>query len=209
MNIRKRRFKQPRRLYDPSFREVVDGLCLKFNQRARGVIFATIAPGIAHVLDFVLVQMAHLMLLGMRTETEFIDAVDDFPEVVAALNPVFQFAENLPDLVLDGVGTFSRGLELFEVGGRVPRSRSRQGRRLSGLCGGPVAVAAFRCRPLIPLIFRSNDVGVGLAGEFRCSIFVSFQVVQVFQEQHPGSLFNIIQFAPTACVFMENIIYIF
>jgi hypothetical protein len=86
-----------------------------FNQRARGVILAAIAPGIAHVLDFVFVEMRHFVLLFFRPEAQAVHEVEDFPQVITALNLVFQLAENLAYLVFNGVRTGRIGLELFKV----------------------------------------------------------------------------------------------
>ena len=43
------------------------------------------------------------MFFGLGAETEGVDVVDDFAEVVAAGDLVFDLAENLADLVFDGV----------------------------------------------------------------------------------------------------------
>lgn len=55
------------------------------------------------------------VLFGMGAETQFIDAVDHFTQTGSALHAVFQFAENLADLVFKGIGTPSTQLKLFEV----------------------------------------------------------------------------------------------
>ena len=79
-----------------------DGL----DKRTGCVIFAAVSARVAHVLDFVFIQVRHLMLFGMGTEAQFINQVDDFAQVIAALDFVFQLAENLTDLIFDGVGAF-------------------------------------------------------------------------------------------------------
>ena len=43
------------------------------------------------------------MLLGLRAEAQFVDVVDDLAQVVAALNLVLDLAEDLADIVFDGV----------------------------------------------------------------------------------------------------------
>jgi hypothetical protein len=42
----------------------------------------------------------------MGAETQLVNAVNHFTQIVAALYAVFQFAENLANLVFNGVGTF-------------------------------------------------------------------------------------------------------
>ena len=56
------------------------------------------------------------MLFGLRTEPQFVDVVDDLAEVVAALNLVLDLAEDLTDLVLDGVRPAGLLLEAVQVG---------------------------------------------------------------------------------------------
>ncbi len=41
------------------------------------------------------------MLLGLRAEAERVDVVDDFAEVVAAGDLVFQLTEDFADLVIE------------------------------------------------------------------------------------------------------------
>jgi hypothetical protein len=72
------------------------------DERARGVILAAVAPGVAHVLDLGFVQVRELVLLGLGPEAQFVNVVDDLAQVVAALDLVLDLAEYLPDLVLDG-----------------------------------------------------------------------------------------------------------
>jgi hypothetical protein len=59
------------------------------DQWARGVVFATVSPGIAHVFDFPLIEMGHFMLFGIGSESKRIDSIDHFPKVVATLDSVF------------------------------------------------------------------------------------------------------------------------
>jgi uncharacterized protein with PhoU and TrkA domain len=56
------------------------------------------------------------VLLGLRAETELVDVVDDLAQVVAALDLVLDLAEDLPDLVLDGVRPAGLLGEAVQVG---------------------------------------------------------------------------------------------
>ncbi len=56
------------------------------------------------------------MLLGLRAEAQFVDMVDDLAQGVAALNLVLDLAENLADLVFDGVRAGGLELETLQVG---------------------------------------------------------------------------------------------
>jgi len=56
------------------------------------------------------------VFLGLRAKAQAIDDLQHFAQVVTALNAVFQLAEYLADLVLDGVRTFGLLLEAMQVG---------------------------------------------------------------------------------------------
>jgi len=43
------------------------------------------------------------MLLVLRTKAQFVNVVEDFAQIVAALNFVLDLAENLSDFVFNGV----------------------------------------------------------------------------------------------------------
>ena len=97
---------------DLRFHDLDDGS----DERTRGVILAAVPPGVAHVLDLGFVEMGQLVLLGLRTEAQFVDVVDDLAQVVAAGNLVLDLPEYLPDLVFDGVRPACLLLEAVEVG---------------------------------------------------------------------------------------------
>jgi uncharacterized protein with PhoU and TrkA domain len=54
--------------------------------------------------------MRQLVLLCLRTKLQLVDVVNDFAQVVPALNAIADFAEDLADLVFNGV--WARGLLL-------------------------------------------------------------------------------------------------
>ena len=70
------------------------------NQRPGRVILAAVPASVAHVLDLGFVQMRQLVLLGLRTEPQSVNVVDDLAQVVARLNPVLDLAENRADLCI-------------------------------------------------------------------------------------------------------------
>jgi len=43
------------------------------------------------------------VLLGLRAKAQFVDVVDDFAQVVAAVDLILDLSEDLADLVFDGV----------------------------------------------------------------------------------------------------------
>jgi hypothetical protein len=100
---------------DPGFDHLDDGA----NERARGIILAAVAAGVAHPLDFFFVKLRQFVLFGLGTEAQFVDVVDDFAEVVARLNLVFDLAEDFADLVFDGVRPGRLLLEAMKVGEKL------------------------------------------------------------------------------------------
>ena len=69
------------------------------DKRARSVIFAAVASGVAHALNLALVEHCHLMLVVSRLEVERVYLVYYLTKVVAALNLVAQLGENLANLI--------------------------------------------------------------------------------------------------------------
>ncbi len=60
--------------------------------------------------------MGQLVFFGLRAETQFVDVIDDFAEVVAALDLVFDFAEDFADFVFDSVRATGLLLEALQIG---------------------------------------------------------------------------------------------
>ncbi len=86
------------------------------DEGARGVVLAAVAPGVAHALDLFLIEGGELVLLGLGAEAQGVDVVYDLAQVVAAGDLVFDLAEDLADLVFDGVGPGGPALEAVQVG---------------------------------------------------------------------------------------------
>ncbi len=49
------------------------------DERARGVIFDAVAPGVAHVLDLGFVKVGKLVFFGLGMEPQLINRIDDVP----------------------------------------------------------------------------------------------------------------------------------
>jgi hypothetical protein len=60
--------------------------------------------------------MREFVFLGLRAEAQFVNVVEDFAQVVAALNLVLDLAENLSDFVFERVRAGCFLLELLQVG---------------------------------------------------------------------------------------------
>ena len=85
------------------------------DERARRVIFAAVPARIAHVAELGFVEVRKLVLLLLRAEAERVDEFERVAQRVAALELVFDFAEDLADLVFDRVGALGALLEALQV----------------------------------------------------------------------------------------------
>ena len=56
------------------------------------------------------------MFLGLRAEAELVNVVDDVAQVVAALDLVFDFAEDFANFVFDSVRATGLLLEALQIG---------------------------------------------------------------------------------------------
>jgi len=102
------------------------------------------------------------VLLGLRAEAQFVDMVDDFAQVVAALNLVLDFTENLADLVLDGVRSACPLLEAVQEREKLLIDEVAQ--VVAGQCGVVVelAILALRRGPAFPTVWLLKNEGVFL-----------------------------------------------
>jgi hypothetical protein len=176
------------------------------DERARGVVLAAVAAGIAHVLDLGFVEVGELVLLGLGTEVELVDVIDDLPQVVAALDLVLDLAEDLPNLVLDGVGAGRLLPEAVEVGKELPAHEVAEVVAGRGLVVVEFAILVLGRGPAILAIGRIEDAIVFLALERCLGAFILLKVVEVFQKQQPGGLLGVIQLAGTAGFFLKDVI---
>ena len=143
------------RLADLRLHHLHDGA----DERARGVILAAVAPGVAHVLDLGFVEVRELVLLGLRAEAQFVDVVDDLAQVVAALDLVLDLAEDFADLVFDGVRPAGLLLEAVQVGEELLVDEVAQVVAGQGLVVVELAVLALGRGPAFPAVGLVEDVG--------------------------------------------------
>jgi hypothetical protein len=149
------------------------------------------------------------MLLGLGTEAQLVDMVDDLAQVVAALNLVLDLAENLADLVFDGVGTGGLELEAVQIGEQllvdeIAQVVPGQGTVVIKLAGG-----CLRCRPAFPAVGFFEDIAIVTPLQQRFRRLVPLQGIKVFQEQQPRTLLGIIQLTGAAGILPQHIIDIF
>jgi hypothetical protein len=99
------------------------------------------------------------VLLGLRAEAQLVDVVDDLAQVVAAVDLVLDLAEDLADLVFDGVRPAGALLEAVQVGEELGVDEVAQVVASLGLVVVEFAVRVFRRRPAFPSVVGIEDEG--------------------------------------------------
>ena len=137
---------------------------------------------------------------------QLVDVVDDLAQVVAAADLVLDLAEDLTDLVFDGVGTAGALFEAVQIGEEVALDEGDQ--VVAGQCLMMVegTVRGLGGGPGVPPVGGIEDVEPGLAVERGLGRLFAFQVIEIFQEQEPGRLLGIIELGRTAGLFPEHVI---
>jgi hypothetical protein len=184
----------------------LDDLNDRADERARRVVFAAIAPGIAHVADLGFVEVGEFVLFGLRAEVQLVDMVDDFAQVVAALNLVFDLAEDFADFVFDGIGTGGALLEAVEVGEELGVDEIAEVVSGERFVVVELAGLVFGRRPGFPAIGFFEKEGVFLSVEFGFGATVLLEAVEILEEQEPGGLLGVVEFGGAAGFLAEDVI---
>ena len=150
--------------------------------------------------------MRKLMLLVLGTELQFVDMVDDLPQVVARLNLVLDFAENFTDLVFDRIRSRRLLLEAVQVGDQLVVDEVPEVITGLRLVVVDLAIFVLRRRPHIPAVLLLEDVLVFFPLHRGFVGFVLLQAVEILQEQQPGSLLDVVQFGRATGLFPEHIV---
>lgn len=179
------------------------------NERARGVILAAVAPGVAHVFDLGLVEVRELVLLGLGGEAKFVDVVDDLAQVVAALDAVLDLAEDFADLVFDGVRASGLLLETVQVGEELAVDELDQVVARLRFVVVDFAIPSLGRGPRFPTVGLIKNVDVFLAVEGGFGGLVVFEGVEVFQKEQPRSLLSVVQLAGATGVLPEYVVDVF
>jgi hypothetical protein len=100
------------------------------------------------------------VLLGLRAEAQLIDLLNDIAQVVAALNPVVNLAEDFADLVFNRVRPAGLLLEALQVGKQLPIDEIAQVIAGQGSIVVKLAILALGRRPAFPAIGPVKDKAV-------------------------------------------------
>ena len=153
------------------------------DKRTNGVILAAVPTCVSHVFDFGFVEVGQFVFLGLRTEAQFVDVVNDLSQVITALDFVLNFAEDFADFVFDGVRAGRLGLEAVQIGEELLIDEDQQ--VIAGHGGIVIELVVFALRrgPSIPTIGFVEDEGVFLPIELGFRDLVVLQIINVFQKQ--------------------------
>ena len=176
------------------------------NERARRVVFAAVASGVAHVADFGFIEMGELVLFGLRAKAQLVDVVNDFAEVVAALNLVFGFAEDLADFVFDSVGAGGALLKAVEIGKELAADEVAQVVAGESFVVVDLAVFGSWSCPGFPAISLFKERRVFLAAKLGFGGAIVFESVEIFEEEEPGGLLGVVELGGAARFSTESFV---
>ncbi|CAK8711032.1 hypothetical protein GMJAKD_00220 [Candidatus Electrothrix aarhusensis] len=163
------------------------------NQGPGRVVFAPVAPGIAHVFDFTLIEMGQLVLFLLGAEAELIHQIQGVPQRIAALEFITDLGKNLPDLVLNGVWRGSPLPEAPEIGKEDSVHKVDQIIPGQGRIQISASIGLFGGSPLGPAVLRLNDKTVLPSLQLARQGPFLLQIIQVFEKEEPGGLLGIVQ----------------
>jgi hypothetical protein len=161
---------------------------------------------IAHVLDLGFIQMGPLVLLVLRAEMQFVDMIDDLAQVVAALDLVFDLAEDFGDFILDGVRPGRFELEPLQV--REEFLVDEVAKIVAGQRGVVVelAVLALGRSPAFPSVGLIEEVGVLLVVKVGLGQPILLEIIEIFEEEQPRGLLGIVELGGASSLLAEDII---
>ncbi len=163
------------------------------DQRARRVVLAAIATGVAHALDAGFVQVGQLVLGVLAAEVELVDDLQCVAQRVARAKAVGDLGEDLADLVFQRVRIVRGVAKGLQVGKQLAVDELDQ--VLAGARGIEVrrAVLVAGCGPGLPAVGRVED-GRVLAPLQLCLVGpLLLHVVEVLEKQQPRGLLGVIQ----------------
>ena len=183
-----------------------DDLDHRADERTRRVIFAAVAPRVAHVPDLRLVELRKLILFRLAAEAELVDQFERVAQRIAALELVLDLAENLADLVFDRVGPFGSLAEAAQIGEQLAVDIVDQVRPGQRVVMVESSVLGLRRRPFRPAVRGIDDEGIGLALELRQQRAFLLEVVEILQEQNPRSLLGVIELRRAPRLLPEHVV---
>ena len=179
------------------------------DERAGRVVFTSVATGIAHLVQPALVQIGHFVLLLAGLELQAVYLLNDVPEAIAAHQFVAEFGENETDFDLDGgIIRFSLS-QVLQIREEFAIHELYEVISYHSVMDVVFPGSGSRHSPGIPPVLFIQDWGIGPATQKSRHFVLFVQIIQVFQEEYPRGLLNIIQFAAASFIGTQSVVYIF
>ena len=175
------------------------------HQGARGVELAGVAGRVAHLAQQVFVQRTQRVQFVAGGEVDGVHLVDHVAQQVAALHAVVHAAEDGGDDVAALVAV-ARG-ELAQVGEESRPMRTVAAQRdfvVDEVQQVVAGEAVLHRRPVAPAVGRLDGGAEAGAGEHGFVFALAFQVVQEFQEHHPGQQRQAVEVAVQSLVLAHD-----
>ncbi len=106
-------------------------------------------------------NIKQVTFFSISPETKFINPVNYFPQIIAALDAIFQLAEDFAYFVLDGGQAFDRSLKGFEVGKKLPVDKFFKIFTSRGIVMVYFSIGFFWGSPGFPTLVWGKERGIG------------------------------------------------
>ena len=177
----------------------VDDLDHGADQRARGVVLAAVPARVAHAPDAALVELGQFVALGLGIEGEPVDDFQHVAQDVAGAKLVAELGEDLANLVVDRARAVGGLPKRGEVGEQLAVDEADQVIADKGFVVVEPAFGRPGRRPVAPSEIGVDEGRVAFPAQLRPVTPLHFEIVQVFEKQHPGYLLHIVQLVGNAC----------
>ena len=138
---------------------------------------------------------------------QLVNQVDDLAKVVTRGDLVAQFAENLTNLIFQRKRTACRLLELAQGGKQLLVNKLHKVGACHAVDVIGLAVRQFRRCPCTPTVEPRQDGFVVFARHDGVHLLFLLEVVEIFQEEQPRCLLNVIQFSAASCLVAQDVVY--
>jgi len=178
------------------------------DKRTGRVVFTSVATGIAHLVQPALVQIGHLVLLLAGLELQAVYLLNDVPHTIPAYQFIAEFGEDETDFDLDG-GVIRLSLsQVLQIREELAIDELYEVISHQGVMDVVFPGSGSRHCPGIPPVLFIQDWGIDTSTQESRHLVLLVQIIQIFQEENPGRLLHIIQFAAASFIGTQSVVYI-
>ena len=179
------------------------------DERTGRVVFTSVATGIAHFVQPALVQIGHFVLLLAGLELQAVYLLNDVPHTIPAYQFVAELGEDETDFDLDGgIIRFSLS-QVLQIREEFAIHELYEVISYQGVMDVILSGSSSRHSPSIPPVLFIQDWGIDPTTQKSRHFVLFIQVIQILQEEYPGRLLYIIQFAAASFIGTQSVVYIF